>query len=171
LAGGRADVDGARGGQAPPRRRHSGIGIAPWRLGRVETRAQGFRCGHDRLGGPARRRFACGRTRLLLRRGQTRIAQTEMVPGHAHVQPPDAPSRPGALHADAAGRQARRYRSAVRADVTTGPAYAPGDETMHDLKAELLRGLWYVALVGADVRPGRLVHKTLLGEPLLIGRG
>jgi phenylpropionate dioxygenase-like ring-hydroxylating dioxygenase large terminal subunit len=42
---------------------------------------------------------------------------------------------------------------------------------MHDLKAELLRGLWYVALVGADVRPGRLVHKTLLGEPLLIGRG
>ena len=42
---------------------------------------------------------------------------------------------------------------------------------MHDLKAQLLRGLWYVALVGADVRPGRLVHKTLLGEPLLIGRG
>ena len=42
---------------------------------------------------------------------------------------------------------------------------------MHDLKAQLLRGLWYVALVGADVRPGRLVPKTLLGEPLLIGRG
>src|SRR5262249_58906205 len=94
-----------------------------------------------------------------------------MVPRHSHVQPPDASSWPGALHADAGGRQARRSRSAVRADVTTGPAYAPGDETMHDLKAELLRGLWYVALVGADVRPGRLVHKTLLGEPLLIGRG
>src|SRR5215471_8955138 len=42
---------------------------------------------------------------------------------------------------------------------------------MHDLKAELLRGLWYVALVGADLRPGRLVHKTLLGEPVMIGRG
>ena len=42
---------------------------------------------------------------------------------------------------------------------------------MHDLKAQLLRGLWYVALVGADVRPGRLVPKMLLGEPLLIGRG
>jgi len=42
---------------------------------------------------------------------------------------------------------------------------------MHNLKAQLLRGLWYVALVGAQVRPGRLVHKTLLGEPLLIGRG
>ena len=42
---------------------------------------------------------------------------------------------------------------------------------MHDLKAELLRGLWYVALVGADLRPGRIVHKTLLGEPVLIGRG
>ena len=42
---------------------------------------------------------------------------------------------------------------------------------MHDLKAQLLRGLWYVALVGADVRPGRLVPKMLLCEPLLIGRG
>jgi phenylpropionate dioxygenase-like ring-hydroxylating dioxygenase large terminal subunit len=42
---------------------------------------------------------------------------------------------------------------------------------MQDLKAELLRGLWYVALPGADVRSGRLVHKTLLGEPVLIGRG
>ena len=42
---------------------------------------------------------------------------------------------------------------------------------MQDLKAELLRGLWYVALPGAELRPGRMVHKTLLGEPLLIGRG
>jgi phenylpropionate dioxygenase-like ring-hydroxylating dioxygenase large terminal subunit len=42
---------------------------------------------------------------------------------------------------------------------------------MQDLKAELLRGLWYVALPGAELRPGRTVHKTLLGEPLLIGRG
>jgi len=44
-------------------------------------------------------------------------------------------------------------------------------DAMQDLKAELLRGLWYVALVGADVRPGRMLHKTLLGEPVLIGRG
>ena len=42
---------------------------------------------------------------------------------------------------------------------------------MQDLKAELLRGLWYVALVGSDVRRGQLLHKTLLGEPILIGRG
>jgi phenylpropionate dioxygenase-like ring-hydroxylating dioxygenase large terminal subunit len=41
---------------------------------------------------------------------------------------------------------------------------------MQDLKAELLRGLWYVALVGAELRPGRLAHKTLLGEPILFGR-
>jgi phenylpropionate dioxygenase-like ring-hydroxylating dioxygenase large terminal subunit len=41
---------------------------------------------------------------------------------------------------------------------------------MQELKAELLRGFWYVALVGRDVRPGRLVAKTLLGEPVLIGR-
>ena len=42
---------------------------------------------------------------------------------------------------------------------------------MQDLKAELVRGLWYVALLGADIRAGRMVHKTLLGEPVLIGRG
>ncbi len=41
---------------------------------------------------------------------------------------------------------------------------------MQDLKAELLRGLWYVALVGDDLRRGRIVHKTLLGEPVLIAR-
>jgi len=41
---------------------------------------------------------------------------------------------------------------------------------MQDLKAELLRGLWYVAGVGADLRHGHIVHKTLLGEPILIGR-
>jgi len=42
---------------------------------------------------------------------------------------------------------------------------------MQDLKAELVRGLWYVELLGADLRAGRMVHKTLLGEPVLIGRG
>jgi phenylpropionate dioxygenase-like ring-hydroxylating dioxygenase large terminal subunit len=38
------------------------------------------------------------------------------------------------------------------------------------LKAELLRGCWYVALPGARVRPGELVHLTMLGDPVLIGR-
>jgi phenylpropionate dioxygenase-like ring-hydroxylating dioxygenase large terminal subunit len=41
---------------------------------------------------------------------------------------------------------------------------------MQDLKAELLRELWYVALVGADLAPGKVAHKMLLGEPVLIGR-
>jgi phenylpropionate dioxygenase-like ring-hydroxylating dioxygenase large terminal subunit len=41
---------------------------------------------------------------------------------------------------------------------------------MQGLKAELLRGLWYVAASGAAVRPGRLLAKTLLGEPVLLGR-
>jgi phenylpropionate dioxygenase-like ring-hydroxylating dioxygenase large terminal subunit len=41
---------------------------------------------------------------------------------------------------------------------------------MQDLKAELLHGFWYVGLVGAGLRAGRTVHKTLLGEPILIGR-
>ena len=34
----------------------------------------------------------------------------------------------------------------------------------------LLRGLWYYALPGADLRPGAAVHRQMLGEPLLIGR-
>jgi len=41
---------------------------------------------------------------------------------------------------------------------------------MQGLKAELLRGLWYVGLAGADLRPGRMVAKMLLGEPILFGR-
>lgn len=41
---------------------------------------------------------------------------------------------------------------------------------MQGLKAELLRGLWYVATPGGSVRPGRMIAKTLLGEPILIGR-
>ena len=41
---------------------------------------------------------------------------------------------------------------------------------MHGLKAELLRGLWYVAAPARAVRPGRTLSKTLLGEPVLIGR-
>ncbi len=34
----------------------------------------------------------------------------------------------------------------------------------------LLRGLWYYALPGHRVRRGQMVHRTLLGEPVLIGR-
>src|SRR5262249_60660927 len=92
-----------------------------------------------------------------------------MASGHAYVQSSDPSSRPGALHVDAGGRQAWRYGPAIHASVTTGRA--PGDKTMQDLKAQLLRGLWYVAFVGHDVRPGRLVHKTLVGDPSPTGPG
>jgi phenylpropionate dioxygenase-like ring-hydroxylating dioxygenase large terminal subunit len=34
-----------------------------------------------------------------------------------------------------------------------------------------LREMWYVALAGAALRPGQMLAKTLLGEPLLLGRG
>ncbi len=34
----------------------------------------------------------------------------------------------------------------------------------------LLRGLWYYALPGHRLRPGRMLHRTLLGEPVVIGR-
>ena len=42
---------------------------------------------------------------------------------------------------------------------------------MQGLKAELLRGLWYVAMPGAEIRPGRTTSVPMLGEPVLIGRG
>lgn len=41
---------------------------------------------------------------------------------------------------------------------------------MQGLKAELLRGCWYVAMPGAWLRSGKTATKTLLGEPLLFGR-
>lgn len=34
----------------------------------------------------------------------------------------------------------------------------------------LLRGLWYYALPGAALARGRMVHRTILGEPMLLGR-
>ena len=42
---------------------------------------------------------------------------------------------------------------------------------MQGLTAELLRGCWYVAAKSADLKPGRLLAKTLLGEPVLLARG
>lgn len=33
-----------------------------------------------------------------------------------------------------------------------------------------LRNLWYYALPSSGLRPGKMVHKTLLGEPVLLGR-
>ena len=42
---------------------------------------------------------------------------------------------------------------------------------MQGLKAELLRGCWYVAVPSAEVTRGKMVAKTLLGEPVVIARG
>ena len=33
-----------------------------------------------------------------------------------------------------------------------------------------LRDIWYFALPGESLRPGDLIHKVLLGEPIAIGR-
>ena len=41
---------------------------------------------------------------------------------------------------------------------------------MQGLTATLLRGTWYMALPGSVVKAGATVARTLLGEPLLIGR-
>lgn len=41
---------------------------------------------------------------------------------------------------------------------------------MLDAGDALLRNFWYLALPGAELRRGRTVAKTLLGEPMLIGR-
>ncbi len=45
-----------------------------------------------------------------------------------------------------------------------------GRERAPDGPTSLLRGLWYYALPGHRLRPGRMLHRTLLGEPVLIGR-
>ena len=42
---------------------------------------------------------------------------------------------------------------------------------MQGLKAELLRGFWYMALPGARLKPGKLAHLMMLGEPIVVGRG
>jgi phenylpropionate dioxygenase-like ring-hydroxylating dioxygenase large terminal subunit len=39
------------------------------------------------------------------------------------------------------------------------------------LKAELLRGFWYMALPGAELKPGGMTHLRMLDEPVLVGRG
>src|SRR5689334_16479140 len=41
---------------------------------------------------------------------------------------------------------------------------------MQGLKAELLRGFWYMALPGKHLRPGKVLVRKMLGEPVLIGR-
>lgn len=43
--------------------------------------------------------------------------------------------------------------------------------SLQDAKTPLfLRNLWYFALHSHALKPGRLVHRTFLGEPLLLGR-
>ena len=42
---------------------------------------------------------------------------------------------------------------------------------MQGLKAELLRGFWYMALPGARLKPGATTHLVMLGDPVLVGRG
>lgn len=43
-------------------------------------------------------------------------------------------------------------------------------ETPERTDANFMRSLWYVAASGRDIKRGRTVHRTLLGEPVLIGR-
>ena len=41
---------------------------------------------------------------------------------------------------------------------------------MQGLKAELLRGCWYVAAESRDLKPGALAGRRIAGEPVLLGR-
>ncbi|MEP3279582.1 MAG: aromatic ring-hydroxylating dioxygenase subunit alpha [Stappiaceae bacterium] len=41
---------------------------------------------------------------------------------------------------------------------------------MDKLQAELLRGLWYVALPSAELKTGAMLGRKLMGEPVLLGR-
>ena len=42
---------------------------------------------------------------------------------------------------------------------------------MQGLKAEILRGFWYVALSGAQLKAGKMVVREMLGQPILVARG
>ena len=39
-----------------------------------------------------------------------------------------------------------------------------------DIQSEFLRGFWYYAAASQDIMPGQTCHRTLLNEPVLIGR-
>lgn len=41
---------------------------------------------------------------------------------------------------------------------------------MQGLTAAIVKGLWYVAFPGRDLKPGKMLSKMLLGEPMLFGR-
>src|SRR5205085_9628928 len=115
---GRPDLDEPFFRRAQAEGQHSGVGVAVSGLERPEARARRVRRDDDRVGGPARCRVACGRPRLVFGRGQTRRHQAQMGAGRAHVQSRHAPSRTGALHADAGRRQAARHRFFAGAGVT-----------------------------------------------------
>lgn len=42
---------------------------------------------------------------------------------------------------------------------------------MQAMKAELLRGCWYVAAPSVQLKRGKMIAKTLLGEPVVLARG
>src|ERR1700749_3193615 len=46
----------------------------------------------------------------------------------------------------------------------------PGEDSTTPVKGVLLREAWYYALPGHALGRGATVHRTLLGEPVLIGR-
>ena len=74
-----------------------------------------LRRGHHRLGREARSSLAARRTDLVFGCGRARGDEAQGPAGHAYVQPPDAPPRPGALHADPVRGEAGRYGFAVPA--------------------------------------------------------
>jgi len=51
-----------------------------------------------------------------------------------------------------------------------GRASGPATRADKGQGAAFLTDLWYFALPGRALKPGRMVHKVLLGEPVLIGR-
>lgn len=52
----------------------------------------------------------------------------------------------------------------------TATATAGVTAATSDAAPPFLRDLWYFALLSRDVKPGKLLHKTLLGEPIVFGR-
>ena len=49
------------------------------------------------------------------------------------------------------------------------PSSAP--DSLIGVGGEFLREAWYCALPAGDLKRGKALHRTLLGAPVLIGRG
>ena len=135
-------------------------------LGGPRARARGVRRGHRRLGGEARPAMARERSHLVLGRRQARRDEAQGAAGRAFLQPPDAPPRPGALHAHAVRGEARRYGFVVACGLRRGCFTSPCSSlsaSTRSASTSALAAASSLSPIGQDA--GKLRH---LGDPAAV---